>query len=165
MWDNTQWKHTQRVLDTIGKRLVTQYRQALQDKDINTTEHSLSDSVKYEIDMGERWIEVNLSLLDYWKYVEYGTRPHWAPKAPIERWITVKPLLPVPDKNGRLLTPKQQAYLVRRKIAQYGTEAKNVLSESLNDVMYRFNEALEEAVTKDVSAGVDILLLQLQEPK
>lgn len=160
MWDNTQL-----VLDTIGKQLVMRYRQALQDKDINTTEHSLSDSVKYEIDMGERWIEVNLSLLDYWKYIEYGTRPHWAPKAPIERWIEVKPLLPVPDRNGRLLTPKQQAYLVRRKIAQYGTEAKSPLSESLKEVMDRFNDALEEAVTKDVSAGVDILLLQLNSDK
>lgn len=159
------WEHTQQVLDTIGKRLVMIYRQALQDKDINTTEHSLSDSVKYEVDMGERWIEVNLSLLDYWKYIEYGTRPHWAPKEPIERWISIKPVLPVPDKNGKVPTPKQQAYLVRRKIAEYGTEAKNVLSESLAEVMDRFNEALEEAVTEDVAAGVDILLLQLQEHK
>lgn len=158
------WEHTQQVLDTIGKRLVTQYRQALQDKDINTTEHSLSDSVKYEVDMGERWIEVNLSLLDYWKYIEYGTRPHWAPKAPIERWISIKPLLPVPDKNGKLLTPAQQVYFVRKKIAEEGTEATNALSESLEKVMDRFNVALEEAVTKDVSAGVDMLLLQLQEP-
>lgn len=159
------WEHTQQVLDTIGKRLVQTYRQALQDKDINTSEHSLSDSVKYEVDMGERWIEVNLSLLDYWKYIEYGTRPHWAPKEPIERWISIKPVLPVPDKNGKVPTPKQQAYLVRRKIAEYGTEAKNVLSESLAEVMDRFNEALEEAVTEDVAAGVDILLLQLQQPK
>lgn len=159
------WNNTKKVLDTIGKQLVMRYRQALQDKDINTTEHSLSDSVKYEIDMGERWIEVNLSLLDYWKYIEYGTRPHWAPKEPIERWISIKPLLPVPDRNGRLLTPKQQAYLVRRKIAQYGTEAKNVLSESLREVMDRFNEALEEAVTKDVSDSIDLILLKLQQPK
>lgn len=159
------WEHTQKVLDTIGKQLVMQYRQALQDKDINTTEHSLSDSVKYEIDMGERWIEVNLSLLDYWKYIEYGTRPHWAPKAPIERWIEVKPLLPVPDRNGRLLTPKQQAYLVRRKIAQYGTEAKNPLSESLKEVTDRFNEALEEAITKDVSDSIDLILLKLNSDK
>lgn len=159
------WEHTQRVLDTIGKQLVMRYRQALQDKDINTTEHSLSDSVKYEIDMGERWIEVNLSLLDYWKYIEYGTRPHWAPKAPIEHWIEVKPLLPVPDRNGRLLTPKQQAYLVRRKIAQYGTEAKNPLSESLKEVTDRFNEALEEAITKDVSDSIDLILLKLNSDK
>lgn len=156
-----EWANTYRVLEEFGSALREAYRRNLAEKGVNTTRHSLSDSVSWHIEADERDIELSLSLLDYWKYVEYGTKPHWAPEKPIAEWIRIKPVLPQPDRNGRIPTPKQLNYLIRRKIAREGTQPGNVLKDSLDEVLTRFYDDLEEAVTKDVAAYIDLTLLRI----
>jgi len=61
----------------------------------------------------------------YGVFVHEGTKPHWPPVAPIERWVKKK--LGITDS----VELRSVTYLVRRKISKVGTEAKPFLREPL----------------------------------
>ena len=58
--------------------------------------------------------------------VEFGSRPHWPPRAPIEFWVKRK--LRVPAHQVRPV-----AFLVARKIARRGTPAKEMFRRGLEE--------------------------------
>ena len=67
--------------------------------------------------------------LTYAKYVHGGTRPHWPPPGPIERWVALKARRGVMDV-GRSI--KSVAFLIARAISRYGTKAQPFLEYALN---------------------------------
>lgn len=95
------------------------------------------------------------SPLEYGQYVEFGTKPHWAPIEEIARWVEAK-LQPhvisvgVKFENGRALPtragtkklsgdPRQKAimklaYAIQAKIAKHGTKGQGMIAGALKEV-------------------------------
>lgn len=117
------------------QQLLQQFIQAVRDdlkqQNINASS-KLSQSLKSVVKQKGKWIEISISLEDYWKYIEYGTRPHFPPIQAIRKWIDVKPILPRPMK-GKLPTKDQLAFLIARKISKVGTRPKPFLNKTISD--------------------------------
>lgn len=118
----------------------------------------LIDSVSTQVVVGQSVLAVEMHLSEFWKYVEWDTRPHWPPSGALLKWIEAKPVLPHPDKNGRLPTPKQLDYLIRRKIAAKGTKGSHDLANTVQELNRTYEGLIADAVVKDFGAVADTLI-------
>ena len=67
---------------TTIQDLINQFVLTLKDTIANNGSNAsgkLSKSIKGKVKQNGKWLEVSISLEDYWKYIEYGTRPHFPP--------------------------------------------------------------------------------------
>ena len=137
------------VLEDLARDVREGYISQLEKHDRRAT-GNLIDSVYTTIEVnGSRYI-VWLHLADYWKYVENGTRPHWPPPSAILKWIEAKPVIPRPDANGRIPTPKQLAFLISRKISEVGTKGSYDLKQTEDAVIPFYEQRIAEALHRDV---------------
>lgn len=149
-------------LTEILQELADNVRQGYVDKLVKngrpTTENTLASTVTAEVEVnGTNYLAV-LNLQEYWKYVEEGTKPHWAPIKPLIHWVEVKPLIPRPDKNGKLPTPTQLAYAVRWKIHEEGTKGTHDLKETTDVLLARYQELIAEALGRDTFEYIEKLI-------
>ena len=144
------------VLERYAKEFIEQYRFNLVESG-RPASGRLADSLTYKVDMGANVYAVDISLLDYWKYIESGTRPHWPPVSAIREWIKVKPVIPRPFENGKLPTEDQLAFLIGRKISRVGTEGINDFERANQEIFSRMEMSLAEAVTEDLQRQVSII--------
>lgn len=148
-------------LDTTKiKQIVDDFVAALKQKlDNNGTNSSgkLGKSIRGKIKYDGKWLNITLSIENYWKYVEYGTRPHFPPVDAIQKWIQVKPVLPQPLKNGKLPTQKQLAFLIARKISRVGTKPQPFFNPTLEDfdLANKIYNAVMEEITEQISENID----------
>lgn len=158
MATNNAFPNLTRVLNEYAQGLVDNYKSALGAESINAS-GELANSVKYIIDDKTRGrIEVNLELLEYWKYVEYGRKAgKMPPIKAIEKWIEVKPILPRPMSNGQLPTQKQLAYLIARKIGLEGTKGRGILQDRIDNANMVFWDDIENAVMEDLGIQLEII--------
>lgn len=155
------FENLEKVLNDFGKFLVEEYKDNLILNDKNASD-ALYKSVKYQVHTDRGRIEVNLSLLDYWKYIENGRKAgKWPPISAIEKWIEVKPILPRPMDNGQLPTAKQLAFLISRKIGLEGIAPQPLLQQSVDSVMDSMMEFIEEAITKDLEKNMELIYKEL----
>ena len=118
---------------------------------------TLSQSIKGKVKQNGKWLEVSISLEDYWKYIEYGTKPHFPPVDKIKEWIRVKPILPRPLSNGKLPTNDQLAFLIGRKISKVGTKPRPFLQKSITEFdlvskMYKIvTDEIEKQLEKEIN--------------
>lgn len=103
-------------------------------------------------------VAVDLHLAEYWKYVEWDTRPHWPPPGSLLKWIEAKPIIPYPDKNGKLPTPKQLDFLIRRKISREGTKGTHDLRDTVQLLNIEYERKIADAVAEDFGDAVDVLI-------
>jgi hypothetical protein len=75
----------------------------------------LSKSIEGKIESGE----LNFYALDYWRYIEYGTYPHYVSANKLKEWCALK----LGDENA--------AYAVAAHIAKYGTKPQPFVREVL----------------------------------
>ena len=116
----------------IVNNCVEQYKANLTKADARAS-GKLIDSIKGSINYDGKYVTVDISLQDYWKYVEYGRRPgKFPPVDKIREWIKVKPVLPRPMANGKLPTENQLAFLISHSIAEKGIKPRPILKETLN---------------------------------
>lgn len=173
-----KWKHVKRVLDKFGKELVKEYVNNIDKRGINAS-RKLAESVRYQLVAGERSMAIDIELAEYWKYVEYGRKAgKFPPLRNIEEWIKVKGIQPMTNtqasvrrwtqhrgrlrrNDARIPSIKSLAYLIGRKIAEEGIQPRPILTTAIDDVYTRFAEALEEAITADIKAEVDVVLTEL----
>lgn len=148
MWDNLY-----KVLKDYGEQLASEYKDNLRGNDRQATGNLVS-SVKYKLIRKDSSIEVDLSLADYWKWVENDTRPHFPPVDKIAEWVKAKPILPTPDENGKLPTEQQLAFLIARKISIEGTEGTHDLETAVDSINTEFEDRISEAITKDIEDSV-----------
>lgn len=116
----------------------------------------LISSVKASVKIGSTQYTGELRLENYWKYIEYGTKPHWPPKNAILKWIQAKPILPKAI-NGITPTQDQLAFLISRKISQVGTKAGNELGKTIDEVNASFRPILEQAIEKDLQGELTLV--------
>lgn len=130
----------------------------------------LIDSVNSQIAVNGQEYEVSLKLQHYWKYIEGGRKgtvssppgAEWGagfpPVGVLVRWIQVKPILPRPDKNGKLPSPKSLAYLIGRKIEREGIEPFPALKTTKEELEKLYRDKLSDALGHDVSRYIKKLI-------
>ena len=159
-----EWENTKLILDTFGKQFIDAYRAGLDAKDANAS-MGLYNSLNFEIKIGEQSIGLDILLNDYWKYLEYGCKgsaisypeayypAHFPPTSAIEEWIRIKPVIPE-QRNGKLPTQKQLAFLIARSIHEKGIEPRFIFRDAGESVWEQLKDALEDAITKDVNNNI-----------
>ena len=152
-----QFDNLRAVLEEFAGEFRDTYRDSLLKHD-RITQHGtdrLVDSVeandvKAMVTEGDRAFEVTINLKEYWKYVEDDTRPHWPPPSAILRWVEIKPVLPHPDANGRIPSPRSLAYLIGRKISREGTTGSHDFKTAQETTIERFRVRIRVAMVRDV---------------
>lgn len=118
------------------EQIVNDFQYSYMSKIIDTG-HNASGNLglnqKHILKFDGRYFTVSLLLEDYWKYLEAGTKPHFPPPDKILQWIKIKPVLPRADKNGKLPTENQLAYLIGRKISLVGIKPTYLLRDTLSE--------------------------------
>lgn len=166
------YPETEKVLKEMGARMAELMRAKLNDNGTNAS-GALSNSIQYLIKQEGQDFEVNISLEEYWKYVENGTKAHWPPVDKIAQWIQVKPVLPE-ERNGKLPTVEQLAFLISRAIAgkspnqaqlknpNGGTSAQPFFWNSVEEAVEEFEERVGQALETDIGRNVDTMLMSIQ---
>lgn len=153
-----EFKNTLSTLNDFGKFLVEEYKDRLILNDVNASD-VLYNSVKFNVENNGKTFEVQVTLEDYWKYVENGRKAgKWPPINAIQKWVEIKPVLPRPMANGKLPTTQQLAFLIARKIGLEGIKPRPLLQQSVNEVWEVIKEHLEEALAKDLEKEITIEL-------
>lgn len=148
------------VLEDYGRAVAEEYRQNLIKSDRLASErlfNSITTSVRTE--RGDFIVEMTLE--DYWKYIEEDTRPHWPPASKLLEWIRVKPVIPRPDSQGRIPSQKSLAFLIGRRIAGKapdghggykpgGTTGSHDLRDAKREINAAWRERIEEALGHDL---------------
>lgn len=162
-----KWTNLEKVLEEYAIELRNKYQDYLINSD-RLASGELLNNVEYDFEKDNMHFAVVLKLADYWKYVEYDTKPHWPPfkknsdgtiESPILDWIQVKPILP-DNRFGKLPTPEQLTYLIGRKISEEGTEGSYDLHSAIEDINTEFMEKIEEAITKDVDETATVIFTE-----
>lgn len=148
-----KYDHLKEVLERYAIALRNEYQDNLIRSD-RVASGDLLNTVEYEVKDKKGTYTVSLRLQDYWKWVEGGRPPTQGGgngdlREAILKWIEVKPVLPRPDKKGKLPTPQQLAYLISRKIHREGYEGTQDLRKAQDSVWDRFVYEIYEAIDKD----------------
>ena len=149
------------VLEQYAQDVRNSYQDRLIQDD-KVASGDLLNSVEYQVVQNGMVYEVQLRLQDYWKYVEYGTKPHFPPVDKILEWIKVKPVLPRPNDKGDLPTPQQLAYAIATNISKHGTEGTEDLEETLLDINQRYKEKLVIALHQDMDNIMKVVVGEIQ---
>ena len=116
----------------------------------------LVDTITAQVTVDGKSFTASLRMNKYWEYLEEGTGPkrgraqYWPPSDAIAKWIEVKPVIPRPDDNGRIPTPKQLNYLIRRKIHDEGIRGTKDFAKARDGIVPQYYERIQEALTADI---------------
>ena len=116
----------------------------------------LIGSIKATVIIGATEYTGELRLEDYWKYIEYGTKPHWPPKQALIKWIQAKPIIPRAI-NGIKPNNDQLAFLIGRKISKTGTQPGGELGSTIEEVNRAFKPRLESALEADLAGELTVI--------
>lgn len=145
--------HVQAVMEEMAIAIRNEYQDNLIRND-RIASGDLLNNIEYEVTRGDFTYTIYVKMKDYWYYVENGRKAgKWPPIDNILRWITVKPVLPRPNAEGKLPTPQQLAFLIARKIGEEGTEGTQDLRKATDTIWDTFEERLYEAIDEDVDAA------------
>ena len=124
---------------------------------------NLLASISTKIEVDGSVYTVILNSLDYLKYLETGTKPHWPPTEPILKWVKDKKL-PTREYTGdkSLPTEKQLTYLVCRKIAKEGTEPNYIIAETIEELNEIYLKRLQEALAIDIFNAIPVIKVSLR---
>lgn len=156
-----KFDNLQSVLAEFGNALCERYKEKLT-QDNRIASGKLISSVNSKVVVNNNEFIVELSLEDWWKYIEYGTRPHMPPVNKILEWVTVKQILPTPMANGKLPTEKQLAWMIAKKIERVGTEGTPNLTNSIDEMVSTYEIKIEEALDQDILGCLDEILTFFQ---
>ena len=128
------------TLDEALDSLMNEFQYAYASKLIDTNHTAtgnLALNQKHYFVFDGRYYRIYLQLEDYWKYLEYGTKPHFPPVEKIAEWIRIKPVLPRPNAKGKLPTQKQLAFMIARSISVKGTQPTHTLQQTIDEFQLR----------------------------
>lgn len=150
--------HLTQVLEELGREVAEQYKNNLRESGHSTRPDHLINSITTSVVVDDKAYKVVMQLNEYWKYLENGTEPHWPPVDAIRSWISYKPVLPRPGKDGRLPTPNQLAFLIGRKIAREGTTGTHDFEKARDETVARWEQRIREALVEDVRAWLTAIV-------
>lgn len=135
----------------ICKTLLERYKQAIKDSG-HVASGELEKTAKYQVSFNGSFLEISFVLQEYWKYIENGTRPHFPPISAIEKWISVKRIIPS-TKSGKVPTTKQLAFLIARGISKHGTQPTKLLQKTIDgsdDLIDKLLDVLAQELEKEI---------------
>lgn len=161
--DEIQFPTLVKVLKQFADDTGNNYAAVLERNDHPTTQRTLEnaaqDPAKHKVTARVGGYDVTFDLPSYWKYIEHGTRPHWPPYSAIRQWIDIKPVIPRPGKNGKLPTPDQLTFLIRRKIAAVGTKGTEDLTTARDRTLAWWMDRIKEAMIADATVALKDALI------
>lgn len=152
----------QQVLQDYAKEAEEIYKYQISLGGKNAS-RKLIESVNSRVTVGDASYEVVLNLLEYWKYIEGGSKgkisspagavypAHFPPVGVLVNWINIKPIIPRPMDSGKIPSPKQLAYLIGRKIENEGIEPFPALETTKEELDKIYHDKLSAALGHDVS--------------
>lgn len=168
-----KFDNLQRVLERFAKDIAATYKGKIT-KDGKTASGALEQSADSGrvVRVNQGRFEITFDLESYWKYVERGSqgalgsfpgalgKVHWPPTEAILNWIQIKPILPRPDSRGRIPSPQQLAFLIGRKIHDYGIEPSPMLTETMDTLTPVYERQIEEAIAQDTEVYLSNILFR-----
>lgn len=150
-------EHLRQVLEDYGKAVAEQYKGNLR-RDGRPASGRLEQSITTHVEVDGGDYVVQMDLEEYWKWIERGTKGRlngnparkFPPVGKLLEWIRVKPVIPRPDAKGRIPSPRSLAFLIGRKIRDYGTEGKPSLEDAKRDVTAAWRDRIEQALQHDM---------------
>lgn len=164
------WDNLTQALNDYAEAVKNAYTEILKADDHFAT-GNLINRLEYIVDINNTQTSVSLELEDYWKYLEYGTKPHMPPIETADGrgilpWVKVKKILPsetpgrkLPDNMPLDKLYKQSAYAIALGIKKKGTEASHNLEEAINDINTRYEVIIGDAIEKDLDEGINAILI------
>ena len=149
-------KNTFKDVEQVFDEILMNFKGAFK-AHIENTGHkasgNLGESMEWETSIGPNGYVVTITLPEYAKYLEDGTKPHWPNVDAIKKWITIKPVLPRPLSNGKLPTNDQLAFLIGRKISKVGTPATHIITNSMNEfqLVNKLYKALSNIISNEIN--------------
>lgn len=141
----------------VANGFIAAYRQHVRDTG-HYASGALNDSLAARVWLNDDSVTVTIDGEGYAKYLNNGTRPHFPPIDAILQWVRVKPVLPRPDKNGRLPSERSLAFLIARKISKVGTKPTMLLEETLES--YDFVNKLKDTIANELERQVGTMVEQ-----
>ena len=117
-------------INNICADLLERYKQSLKDNN-HIASGNLYNTATYKTNINGSWFELTFVLDETWRYLENGTKPHFPPIEAIERWITVKHIIPTTN-SGKIPSTKQLAFLIARGISKNGTKPTKLLQHTID---------------------------------
>ena len=124
-------------LNTLLVELKNKYKELLKanDKVVNGNPDRLIDNINPVIEQTETQILLKFVMPIEWKYIEYGSAPHFPNVNAIKDWVEEKPV-EWKDSKGEDMSDDSIAYLVGRKIAIEGIPATPLLEEAITQINF-----------------------------
>ena len=151
-----EWNNLERVLNEFCDAFID-FARAYLFKNDSVATGDLYDSLdtEREVNIGEDYFSVKISLEDYWKYVDKGRGPgKFPPPEAITNWIEVKHIVPRADMNGRTPSVEQLSFLIGRKIAEEGTTPHPFFDQAREEALRIYDEKIDRAIIEDISEAV-----------
>lgn len=142
------------VLGEFGEAIAEQYKANLTESNRNAS-HNLYNSIRSNVRVNGTTYDVTLSMESYWRFIEYGTKPHMPPVSKILEWVQIKPVLPTPMANGKLPTEEQLSWMIAKKIEREGTEGKPDLENALESLLDEWERRISDALDEDITDCFD----------
>lgn len=150
-----------RVLSEYAKRYEELIKRKIQDEDMIATGNLLA-SISTEVIVDGVIYKVVLNSLEYIKYLESGTKPHYPPQEPIIKWIRAKKLPTKDYCGGDLPTEKQLAFLIQRKIGLFGTEERPIMANTAKELNEQYIPRIMEALQLDIQRSLPNIILTIK---
>lgn len=152
-----------RVLQEYAERYRMVLKRNILEND-NVATGDLFASIFTDIEIDGNVFKVEVEAMDYIKYLENGTKPHWPPPTAMLKWVRAKKL---PTRNQfpgdkSLPTEKQLAYLVGRKISEEGTDARLNFARTNQELYQIYTDKLTEALAQDIIETLPIINLEIR---
>jgi len=138
-------------IEQIAQELLNRYKENIAP---NKASGDLENTATYKVTFDGKYFEITFKLQEYWKYLENGTSPHFPPVSAIERWITVKHIVPK-TINNRIPTTKQLAFLIARGISKNGTKPTKALQKTVDgadDLIERLIDAITNQLQEEINS-------------
>ena len=141
-----KYTNLQKTLDSISDEFLQEYKKKLGDSNI-------SKNISIDIKNVSGEYTIILELEDYWKYIENGRKPGSKPPPLTDmiKWVK-KNNLPL-NKNGKLYTVEQLAFVIARSISKKGLPAKHTLQKSIDTI-----SNIEERIAMSLADDFEVSL-------
>ena len=151
--------NTLTALNQVGGLVTRRLAQGLQEANAIAS-GQLEESISFRAFSNSNQLGVEVSMLDYWEYVDEGRRAgKMPPVSKIQEWLTY-PNVRSKIQQGRdqaVQDPESVAFLIARKIAREGTKgtdfATNVFNSTL--VQKEIPALIESSIGEDIEATIN----------
>lgn len=165
-----KWTYTEAVLRDYAYAAEELMKDRLL-RDGRVASGYLMDSIATRVQRGASSIYVEMDLAEYWRFVEFDTKPHFPPHLPIFEWVRVKPILP--RNEGKIRTRGKKkgipytreelqhgiAWAIQHIIGKHGTRGKHTLEETCKALNAEYEIRLSEAIAADLGSVADAVVL------